>query len=125
TDQLQRAESLGLAYKSLWLSLIGELKMLPSATGGTDRQAIFAAERYFPTLDYGQFGLRGSLGYGLGGADWRQIAIGAAYRVNKIQFDYAFLIPVGGVQQQSGSHRFSLTFHFGAPTSDEEIGQEL
>lgn len=125
TDQLQRAESLGLAYKSLWLSLIGEVKMLPSASGGTDRQVIFAAERYFPTLDYGQFGLRGSLGYGLGGADWRQITIGAAYRVNKIQFDYAFLIPVGGVQAQSGSHRVSLTFHFGAPTSDEEIGQEL
>ncbi len=29
TDQLQREINLGLAYKSLWLSLMGELKMVP------------------------------------------------------------------------------------------------
>ena len=125
TDQVQREINLGLAYKSLWLSLMGELKMLPSVTGGTDRDAIFAAERYFPTLDYGQFGLRGSLGFGLNNSDWKQITMGASYRINKIQFDYAFILPVGGVQAQSGSHRVSLTFHFGAPTGDEEISRQL
>jgi tetratricopeptide (TPR) repeat protein len=125
TDQLQREINLGLAYKSLWLSLIGEVKMVPSAAGGTDRDLIFAAERYFPTLDYGQFGLRGSLGFGLNNSDWRQMTVGASYRINKIQFDYAFLIPVGGIQGQSGSHRVSLTYHFGAPTSDEQIGRDL
>ncbi|HXS99432.1 MAG TPA: hypothetical protein VN915_02055 [Elusimicrobiota bacterium] len=125
SDKLQREINLGLAYKSLWLSLIGELKSIPSATGGTDREAIFAAERYFPTLDYGQFGLRGSLGFGLTDTSWKQITMGASYRINKIQFDYAFILPVGGVQSQSGSQRFSLTFHFGAPTGDEEISRQL
>ena len=125
SDRLQREINLGLAYKSLWLSLIGELKSVPSADGGTDREAIFAAERYFPTLDYGQFGLRGSLGFGLNNTDWKQMTVGASYRINKIQFDYAFVLPIGGVQAQSGSHRLSLTFHFGAPTSDEEISRAL
>jgi tetratricopeptide (TPR) repeat protein len=124
-DKLQRAVNLGLAYKSLWLSLIGELKVRPVATGGDARDAVFAAERYFPTLDYGQFGLRGSVGFGLGNSDWRQMTVGASYRINKMQFDYAFLIPVGGVAGQSGSHRVSLSFHFGAPTSDEQIGRDL
>lgn len=123
SDKLERAFNAGLAYKSLWLSLIGEMKIHRAADGTTARDAIFAAERYFPTLEHGQFGLRGSLG--VGSADWRQFTMGASYRINKIQADYAYLIPVGGVQGQSGSHRVGLSFHFGAPTADEEIGREL
>jgi hypothetical protein len=126
TDKLQREINLGLAYKSLWTSVMGELKDVPSPTGsGTDEDAIVAAERYFPTADYGQFGVRGSAGLSLNNSDWKELTVGAAYRVNKIQFDYAFLIPVGGVQGQSGSHRVSLTFYFGAPNSEEETGRAL
>lgn len=125
SDKLQRSYDLGLAYKSLWLNLVGEMKMVPNALGGTDRDMIIGAERFFPTLDYGSFGLRGSVGYGLSSSDWRQLTMGASYRINKIQTDYAFILPVGGVQGQSGSHRISLTFHFGAPTGDEEISQSL
>jgi tetratricopeptide (TPR) repeat protein len=125
TDKLKRAINMGLAYKSIWMSLIGELKMRPSAGGGSSRDLTFAAERYFPTLDYGQFGVRGALGFGLGGGDYRQMSMGASYRINKIAFDYAFLLPVGAIKGESGSHRVSLTYHFGAPTSDEEIGRDL
>ncbi|MEK7382688.1 MAG: type IX secretion system membrane protein PorP/SprF [Elusimicrobiota bacterium] len=123
SDKVERAIDAGLAYKSLWLSLAGELKLHKSASGGMQRDMIFAAERFFPTLDYGQFGLRGALG--IGTADWRQITFGSSYRVNKIQFDYAFLLPVGGVKGQSGSHRMALTFHFGAPTGDEEMSRDI
>ncbi|MEQ1920635.1 MAG: hypothetical protein ABL955_15710, partial [Elusimicrobiota bacterium] len=87
------------------------------------KDAIFAAERYFPSLEHGQFGVRGSLG--IGSADWRQFTVGASYRINKIQADYAYLIPLGGVQGQSGSHRIGLSFHFGAPSVDEEMAQDL
>lgn len=125
SDKLDRAYNLGGAYKSLWLSLIGELKVHPVASGGLARDAVFAAERYFPTLDYGQFGLRGSVGFGVGNSDRKQMTVGASYRVNKVQFDYAFLIPVGAVAGQSGSHRMGLSFHFGAPTRDDEISREL
>lgn len=122
-DKLQRGYNLGLAYKSLWLSLVGEVKMRRAADGKTARDLIFGAERYFPSLEHGQLGVRGSLGIGAG--DWRQLTIGASYRVNKIQADYAYLVPIGGVQGHSGSHRIGLTFHFGAPTFDEELGADL
>lgn len=123
TDKLERVLNTGLAYKSLWMSLVGELKLHRAADGNMARDAIFAAERYFPTLEYGQFGVRGSLG--IGSADWRQFTVGASYRINKIQVDYAYLIPVAGVQGQSGSHRVGLSFHFGAPSVDEELAQDL
>ncbi len=125
SDKVSRAYNLGLAYKSLWMSLIGELKQHTGADGSSLRDAVFAAERFFPTLDYGQFGVRGSLGLGLGGGGYRQMTVGGSYRINKIQFDYAFLIPIGGISGQSGSHRVSLAYHFGAPTADEEISQDL
>ncbi|OGR97836.1 MAG: hypothetical protein A2V88_11100, partial [Elusimicrobia bacterium RBG_16_66_12] len=123
SDKVEREIDAGLAYKSLWLSLAGEMKLHKSASGAMQRDMIFAAERFFPTLDYGQFGLRGALG--IGGDDWRQITVGSSYRINKIQFDYAFLLPVGGVKGQSGSHRMALTFHFGAPTGDEEMSRDI
>lgn len=123
TDKLDRALNGGLAYKSLWMSLVGELKLHRAAEGSLAKDVIFAAERYFPTLEYGQFGLRGSLGFGTG--DWRQFTLGASYRINKIQVDYAYLLPVAGVQGQSGSHRVGLTFHFGAPSVEEELAQDI
>lgn len=123
SDTLDRALNAGLAYKSLWMSLVGELKLHRAPDGSMAKDAIFAAERYFPSLDHGQFGLRGSLG--IGSADWRQFTVGASYRINKIQFDYAYLLPVAGVHGQSGSHRIGLSFHFGAPTADEELAKDL
>jgi len=123
SDKLERGINLGLAYKSLWLSLVGEVRMKKTASGKSGRDLVFAAERYFPTLDYGQFGVRGSLG--MGSDDWRQMTMGASYRINKIQVDYAMILPVGAVKANSGAHRVALTFHFGAPTGDEEISREL
>lgn len=123
TDKLDRALNAGLAFKSLWMSLIGELKLHRAADGALAKDAIFAAERYFPTLEHGQFGLRGSLGVGTG--DWRQLTVGASYRINKIQVDYAYLLPVTGVQGQAGSHRVGLSFHFGAPSVEEELAQDI
>lgn len=123
TDKLERAVNTGLAYKSLWMSLVGELKLRRAADGSMAKDAIFGAERYFPTLEHGQFGLRGSLG--IGSSDWRQFTLGASYRINKIQIDYAYLLPVAGVQGQSGSHRMGLSFHFGAPSAEDELSQVL
>ncbi len=123
SDKLERAINLGLAYKSLWLSLIGELRVRKTASGSNGKEFVAAAERYFATLDHGQFGVRGSLG--IGSEDWRQLTMGASYRINKIQADYAFIVPIGAVKTNSGSHRIALTFHFGAPTGDEEISHEL
>lgn len=122
-DKLPMNARLGLAYKSLWMSLIGEARLEPAPDGSTDKELIVGAERYFPTLDRGQFGVRGSLGFG--SREHRQFTFGASYRINKVQFDYAYLIPVGGFKGADGTHRMALGFHFGAPTAEDEISREL
>lgn len=123
SDKLPMNLRLGGSFKSLWMNLVGELRMEPSPAGSTDRDFILGAERYFPTLEYGQFGLRGSVGFG--SREWRQMTMGLSYRINKIQFDYGFLMPVGTVKGTAGAHRVAMTFHFGAPTEEEEISREL
>lgn len=117
-DPLGRDIRLGLAYKVLWMNLTGELRQVDGPTGGTDRDILIGAERWFPTLTAGTFGLRG--GMGLGARQWRQFSAGMSYRINKIQVDYAFLMPMGTIET-SGTHRFAFTFHFGAPAPEDEI----
>ncbi len=123
TDKLGRNIRLGLGYKSLWMNLTGELRMDSAPDGSKDKDLILAGERYFATLTRGQFGIRGSLGFG--SRQWKQMTTGFSYRINKIQADYGFMIPIGGVKGTAGTHRVSLTFHFGAPTPDEEITKDL
>lgn len=122
-DKLPMNIHLGAAYKSLWMNLTGEIRMEKSAAGSTDRDIILGGERYFPSLDRGQFGVRGSLGFGA--RQWKQMTMGFSYRINKIQADYAFLMPLGGIKGTMGTHRMAMTFHFGAPTAEEEISQDL
>ena len=123
TDKLKRNIRLGAAYRSMWMNLTGELRNDAAPNGSTDRDLIIAAERVFPTLEHGQFGFRGSLG--VGSRDWKQLTTGLSYRINKIQVDYAFLMPIGTVKGTAGTHRFGMTFHFGAPSPEEEITQDL
>lgn len=122
-DPVQRAYRFGIAHKSLWQNLSAEARLDHAPSGGLHKEVGIAAERYFPTLTLGQFGLRG--GFALGTEEFRQLSAGMTYRVGKLQFDYAFLIPFGGVPGTAGTHRAGLTFHFGAPTSEEEYGANL
>lgn len=122
TDNVERSIDAGLAYKTLWMSLVGELKLGRSSAGSTKRDMVVAAERFLATPNYGQFGLRGALG--VGGDDWKRLTVGGSYRISKVQFDYAFLIPVGGVRGQSGSHRMALMVYFGAPAVVAEEGRK-
>ncbi len=123
TDKLPMSVRMGAAWRSLWMTLIGEVHQQQSPTGSTDRDFTLAAERYFPTLTMGQFGMRGSLGFG--SRDYEQITLGLGYRINKIQLDYAFLMPLGTVEGTAGTHRVAFTWHFGAPAPEDEITQEL
>lgn len=122
TERLPMNTRLGLGYKSLWMNLSGELRMEPAPSGSMDKDLILAAERFFPTLDHGQFAARGSLG--VGSRSWKQITFGLSYRINKVQLDYAFLMPIGSIAGTIGSHRMGMTFHFGAPTAEDEISKE-
>jgi len=123
SDPLARQVRLGLAYKALWMNLAGEVRSQRGPGGETDRDATLAAERFFQTLDYGQFGFRAAMS--LGARDFKQASAGVSYRVNKIRFDYAFLLPLGSVRETAGTHRFGLAFMFGAPTPEEEVAASL
>lgn len=122
-DKLPMSLHLGLGYKVLWMNLAGEARLSKSPSGASDRDFVLAAERTFPTLEYGQFGVRGSLG--IGSRDFRQVTAGLSYRINKIQADYGFLMPLGTVRDTAGTHRLALSFHFGAPTPEEELSANL
>lgn len=122
-DKLERSMRLGVSNKSLWMTVAGEAKMEKGGTGETDTDFTVAAERIFPTLDKGQFGLRGAVT--LGSRDRREVATGLSYRVNKIQFDYAFALPVGGLQGTAGTHRIGMLLLFGAPTPEERFADQL
>lgn len=123
SDKLPMDLRMGLGYRSLWMNLAGELRAKEAPDGSKDKDFVLAAERFFPTLDMGQFGARGSLGFG--SRDWRRLTLGLSYRINKVQFDYAFLLPMGSISGTAGTHRMAMTFHFGAPTPEEEITQDL
>ncbi|MBI4055114.1 MAG: type IX secretion system membrane protein PorP/SprF [Elusimicrobia bacterium] len=122
-DKLPRAIKFGFGVKSLWMNLAAEAVMKEGPAGTSDKVLTAAAERWFPTLTHGQFGARGALSFG--SREFKQISLGGSYRINKIQFDYGFLLPMGTVSSTLGTHRFSLTFHFGAPTVEEEYGDLL
>ncbi len=113
----------GAAWKGPWMALTGEVRQEPATNGGTARQMVVGAERIFPTLTMGQFGVRGSLGYGA--QDFKQLTFGLGYRINKIQLDYAFLMPLGTIQGTAGTHRIALGWYFGGPAPEEALTQEL
>ncbi|MFH1619446.1 MAG: type IX secretion system membrane protein PorP/SprF [bacterium] len=123
TDKVPMKLRLGGSYKSLWMTLAAELHSEKGPAGTADSDVIVAAERVFPSLDKGQFALRGALG--IGSRDFRQVSTGVSYRINKIQFDYAFVLPMGTLRDTAGTHRLAVMFHFGGPTPEEQYGAEL
>lgn len=123
TDRIPRAYRLGAGYKSLWLNLAANLKLETAPDGKPYRELALGGERYFPTLNLGQVGVRGGLAVGT--HEFRQLTAGVSYRINKLQFDYAFLIPLGGIPAQSGTHRLGFMVHFGAPTAEDAYREKL
>lgn len=122
-DKLPMAYRFGGAYRSLWMTLMAETHIDEAPSGDMDKNIVLAAERLFPTLDYGTFGVRTSLSFG--DRDWKQITTGFSYRINKIQTDYAFLMPIGTVKGTAGTHRMAITFFFGSPTAEQQMAKEL
>ena len=122
-DKVPRKINLGFGFRSLWMKMAADIAVQQSPAGTQDKDLVLAGEREFPTLDYGQFAFRGSLGFGTRG--FRRITMGASYRINRIQFDYSVQLPLGGIKQTMGNHRLGMTFHFGSPTPEEQYSSEL
>ncbi|MBU2574904.1 MAG: type IX secretion system membrane protein PorP/SprF [Elusimicrobia bacterium] len=122
-DPVPMKMRLGGSYKSLWMIMTAEARMQKGPAGKLDKDFIFAAEKVFPSLDRGDVGIRASLG--AGDRDFRQVTAGLSYKINKIQFDYGFSIPLGTVRGTVGNHRLALAYHFGSLTSDEQHAAQL
>jgi LysM repeat protein len=114
-----RTTNVGLSYKvSSDFLLAGALTMRQTLSNQTDYTWTGAAEKWWQTQTNGSVGLRGSIASG--SREFRQIAFGPAYHVHGFELDYTVLFNLSGISfnDTSGTHRFSLTYRFGA---DPEI----
>ncbi|MBI5243869.1 MAG: type IX secretion system membrane protein PorP/SprF [Elusimicrobia bacterium] len=116
-DPLGRNIKLGAAYQTGWAAFSSDLQFLKAPDRAIDRVLTLAAEKWLPTLMYGAFGVRGSVGFG--DRDYRQLTAGVSYRIHCLQVDYGFTIPLGTVAGTAGTHRMGLTFRFGRPRGAE------
>ncbi|MDP3544170.1 MAG: tetratricopeptide repeat protein [Elusimicrobiota bacterium] len=122
TDKLGRNIKLGGAYKTPFSTLTGDVRLQAAPDGSTDKIFAVGAEKWLPTLLHGSFGVRGALS--TGSRDFRQLAFGLSYKISRMQFDYGFALPIGGLTSTSGSHRLGLTMRFGRPRQAEAAFSE-
>ncbi len=117
TDRLARSASLGLAYRSLLSNIALQLDTRKSPLGSRDLRLTTALERWFPKLLIGEFGLRGALA--VGSRDLKELTAGLSYRTRRIQVDYGFGMPLGGISS-AGSHRVGFSVRFGKISEADE-----
>ncbi|MFI5349508.1 MAG: tetratricopeptide repeat protein [Elusimicrobiota bacterium] len=124
SEPLNRNIKLGGAYRTPFSTLSTDVDFLAAPDGSLDKILAIGIEKWLPTLLYGSFAVRGGLGFG--SRDYRMISMGLSYKIHRMQFDYGFSIPVGGLTQTSGSQRVGLTWRFGAPKqADALLGEML
>lgn len=124
SDKLGRNMKFGGAYKTPFSTLTGDLDLLSAPDRSLDKVLSVGIEKWLPTLLHGSFGVRGALS--LGTRDHREVAMGLSYKIHRMQVDYGFALPVGGLTSTNGSHRVGLTWRFGAPRqADVLLGEML
>lgn len=79
------------------------------ARTGSDLDVQVGGERWFARKT---FALRG--GFGLGSRSDRDLNVGATYRNDTFEVNYAMNLPLTGISGTSGTHRFSFIVRFGA-----------
>lgn len=124
SDKLGRNIKLGGAYKTPFSTLTGDLRLQSAPDGSTDKIFVVGAEKWLPTLLHGSFGVRGALA--TGSRDYRNMSFGLSYKISRMQFDYGFALPLGGLTATSGSHRMGLTLRFGrAKQADASFSEAI
>ena len=124
SDPLGRNIKLGAAYRTPFSTLSTDVDFMTAPDGSLDKDLNVGIEKWLPTLLYGAFAVRG--GFGFGSRDYRALSMGVSYKIHRMQFDYGFSIPVGGLTQTNGSQRIGLTWRFGAPKqADALLGEML
>ncbi|MEK7383527.1 MAG: type IX secretion system membrane protein PorP/SprF, partial [Elusimicrobiota bacterium] len=124
SDKLGRNIKFGGAYKTPFSTLSGDLDLISAADHSLDKVLAIGIEKWLPTLLHGSFGVRGALS--MGTRDHRELSMGLSYKIHRMQVDYGFALPVGGLSSTNGSHRVGLTWRFGAPRqADVLLGEML
>ena len=111
-----RTTRIGLSYQVPEGALLsGALSMRQTFSNRTDYTWTGAAERPWILRSGAIVGLRGSLAKG--SREFQQIATGPYYRTGGFQLDYTMVFNFSGISfgDTAGTHRFSLTYRFGAP----------
>ncbi len=124
SDPLGRNIKLGAAYRTPFSIRSPDLDFMAAPDGSIDKDLNVGVEKWLPTLLYGSFAVRG--GFGIGSRDYRQLTMGASYKIHRMQVDYGFAIPVGGLTSTTGTQRFGVTWRFGASQrADVLLGEVL
>lgn len=117
-----RTVRLGLAHDhGRGLSLLGSLMTRESLANQRDTVVTGASEKWWNTNASDAVAVRGSLA--VGNREYRSFAMGASYRFQKYQLDYAFTFNIGGIGlgDTAGTHRFSLSYRFGVKPPDTKV----
>ena len=122
-DKIPMKTRLGASYKTLWMLMAADARISKGPDGKMDKQFTVAAEKVFPSLDRGDLGVRGSLA--AGDREFKQATLGFSYKIQKIQVDYGFALPLGTIKETSGNHKIALSYHFGTATQTEMAETEL
>ena len=123
-DKLLRAVKSGLAYQTPNFNMIGELDMVPkSGKSGNRLRLTLAGEQWWLSNKWTRADLGARGGFSLGSDQSAQMSMGLSYRMQKLQIDYGFLMPLKGISygNQKGSHRINIAFRFGniAPSPEQ------
>lgn len=113
-DIVPRTIRLGTAYQGRQgLLLTGALTTRESLPHQRDYTWTGAAEKWWRTQESGAFAARGSLAQG--SREFSQFGMGAGYRLDGFQIDYAFVFNLSGIAigRTAGTHRFSVGYRFG------------
>ena len=122
-DTLPLTTRLGLGYHALWMDFAAQAETKKAPDASLDKTFRLGMERWFPSLNLGDFALRA--GMALGSRDFKQVSLGLSYRVARMQFDYGFQIPLGTVEQTMGSHHLGFNFFFGGPTLEDQYARSI
>ncbi len=114
SDILGRNYDFGVSYKTPFTTLAGEYDLVADPGGWTDEIATLAGEKWLPTLMYGTFGMRGSIG--LGNRSYARATAGISYRINRLEFDYGFAMQLSGLTlgDTGGTHHLDMIVRFGS-----------
>ena len=111
-DRVPTIVKAGFAYRSYGLDVVSDVAY---QTNTRDLDFYFGAEKWFADRS---FAMRAGLGFG--SREDRDASVGASYRTDNLQMDYAFLYPLAGLTKTYGTHRMALSVRFGDVPKESE-----